>query len=425
MFVDKASVKVKAGDGGSGIVSFRRERFVPKGGPDGGDGGDGGDIVFMADNNVDTLSSFRHHKLLSAEDGAPGRPAKQHGKSGCSLIVKVPPGTIIQCQNELTADLAQAGDQTVVARGGRGGFGNAHFKSSVRQAPRVAEKGGQGEQKELTLELKLIADIGLIGMPNAGKSTLLRRISKARPAVADYPFTTRIPHLGMIKSDSGQLLVADIPGLIEGASVGRGLGHQFLRHIERTSVLIHVIDCCNRDPALAYRIIRSELASYSEALARKPEIVALSKTDQQATGQVKAACRRVNKVATRAAAVVAISAWTGEGIDDLFRLAAQLVSRSIKEVDVRSSGVPTVPVIQLPEDGWQVKYEGGQWHVTGPKIEAFAVRTDFSSPFGRQRLNDIMEKMGIWRELRRRGHRDGEAVRVGQFTWSEADDDQE
>jgi len=285
MLVDHAIIHVRSGKGGNGHVSFRREKFVPKGGPDGGDGGDGGDIILVATPGVDTLLDFagRHH--WSAEDGGPGLPKQKHGADGDDLHVQLPPGTLVYDDKtgKLLCDLAERGTQFVAAAGGKGGFGNEHFKSATNQTPRQSTPGGDAVELTLRLELKLVADVGLIGKPNAGKSTLLSRISKARPKIADYPFTTLEPNLGIAElSDERRLVLADIPGLIEGASQGAGLGTEFLRHIERTSVLVHLVEidpADGSDPAENYRLIRKELADYSKALAKKPQIVAVSKMD--------------------------------------------------------------------------------------------------------------------------------------------------
>jgi GTP-binding protein len=285
MFIDEAQIHVKAGDGGAGSVSFRREKFVPKGGPDGGDGGDGGNVIFVADNGKSTLLDFAGKHHWKAPRGEAGMGKKMYGKSGEDLIVRVPPGTLVFDSEHqiLLADLTQIGKQVLIAKGGKGGRGNWHFKSSTNQAPRYAETGTEGQERSIKLELKLIADIGLVGMPNAGKSTLLRAISAARPKVADYPFTTLEPQLGITELiGDRRMVVADIPGLIEGAQSGAGLGHAFLRHIERTKIIVHLLDLYpsdNSDPAENYRKIRKELEAFSPALAEKREIVAPNKID--------------------------------------------------------------------------------------------------------------------------------------------------
>ena len=285
MFVDEAVIHVKAGDGGNGCVSFRREKFIPKGGPDGGDGGNGGSVIFVADTGKSTLLDFsgRHH--WKAERGEAGMGKKMFGPGGEDLIIKVPPGTLVFDADHaiLLADLDAAGKRVVVARGGKGGRGNWHFKSPTNQAPRYAEPGTEGQERNLRLELRLIADVGLVGMPNAGKSTLLRAVSAARPKVADYPFTTLDPQLGIVELDADRrVVVADIPGLIEGAQHGAGLGHAFLRHIERTKVIVHLLDLFpmdGSDPAENYRTIRRELESFSPTLAQKRELIAANKMD--------------------------------------------------------------------------------------------------------------------------------------------------
>ena len=279
MFVDTAKVYIKAGKGGNGAISFRHEIYIPKGGPDGGDGGKGGDVVFVASKDCDTLIDFRYQPKLIAEDGKAGSGQKSSGKSGKDLIVEVPIGTIVKRDGEIVADLTHDEERAIVAHGGDGGYGNWHFRSSTRQVPKIAELGNPGEAYEAELELKLLADVGLVGFPNAGKSTFLSVVSNATPEIADYPFTTITPNLGVAKVDNHSILIADIPGLIEGASEGKGLGDRFLRHVERTKVLLHLIDVYNDDAGKAYKDIRSELANYSEELASRPELVVLTKTE--------------------------------------------------------------------------------------------------------------------------------------------------
>jgi GTP-binding protein len=281
MFVDKATTTVKAGDGGNGTVSFRHEKFVDKGGPDGGDGGDGGSVIFVASRNENTLANFRFQKELNAKDGETGGKRRRHGKNGNDLVVKVPVGTaIVSMDGEVIADFTVDDQQAVIAKGGRGGFGNAHFVSSRRQTPRIAEKGEKGEMLEAQLELKLIADVGLIGLPNAGKSTLLSVVSNAQPEIADYSFTTLTPNLGVVDVDNKDtILFADIPGLIEGAATGKGLGDEFLRHVERTAVLVHLVDAYQENVAEAYRIIQGELSAYKVDLSSRPQIMVLTKIE--------------------------------------------------------------------------------------------------------------------------------------------------
>ena len=279
MFVDTAKVFIQAGTGGNGCVSFRREIYVDKGGPDGGNGGKGGNVIFEATENLNTLIDFRFKPELKAEHGQNGSKSKRQGKSGDDYIVKVPMGTLVKKDGVVIADLTHNGEQVIIAKGGDGGFGNAHFKSSVRQTPRIAEMGEPGDTFEAALELKLLADVGLVGFPNAGKSTFLSVVSNARPEIADYAFTTLTPNLGVADIDDSSLLIADIPGLIEGASEGKGLGDAFLRHVERTAVLLHLIDAYSNDIAGDYKTIRNELEQYSEELISRPEIIALTKSE--------------------------------------------------------------------------------------------------------------------------------------------------
>lgn len=418
MFVDKVSINVQAGDGGNGAVSFRREKFVEKGGPDGGDGGDGGDIVLRASRNQNTLAAFRYNKLLKAEPGQHGSKRKRHGKKGADLVAKVPVGTVVATnEGEIIADLTDDGQETIVAHGGQGGFGNAHFTSSTRQAPRVAEKGEKGEAEELILELKMIADVGLVGLPNAGKSTLLSVISSARPSIADYPFTTLIPNLGVVDIDkSKSLLFADIPGLIEGASQGKGLGGEFLRHVERTSVLVHLIDSYQDDAAKAYKVIQKELKQHDIDLTKRPQIVVLTKIEGLDSDIVDAQSKALKKVLPRGTKLMAISSKGHIGLDELLREVDQLVGRHKAKQAKKSKASSELPVIRLSADtdlAWHVVKEKDGFVVTGAKIEKFAMRTDFSNPHGVQRLRDIMHKLGISAELERQGIEPGQKITIG------------
>ncbi|MCA9325266.1 GTPase ObgE, partial [Candidatus Saccharibacteria bacterium] len=318
MFVDKVSVEISAGDGGNGAVSFRHEKFVDRGGPDGGDGGNGGNVILIASRNENTLAAFRFHKELVAEPGGAGSKQKKHGRNGKSLEVKVPVGTVVvDVDGEVLADLTEDGGQAVIARGGKGGFGNAHFISSRRQAPKFAEKGEPGQRLTVILELKMIADVGLVGLPNAGKSTLLSRVSNAKPEIADYPFTTLTPNLGVVDVAKSSLLFADIPGLIEGAAEGKGLGHEFLRHIERTAVIIHVVDAYNDDVAKAYAVVKNELREHDKTLAKRPEIIALNKTEGLDDKAVKSLVAKLHKAAPASTPVVAVSAQAGTNLKEL------------------------------------------------------------------------------------------------------------
>ena len=407
-----------AGKGGDGVVSFRREKFVDHGGPDGGDGGHGGDIVLAASPDQNTLAAFRHNKLIKAKNGEAGGRHRRHGKSAPDHVVKVPVGTLVTdvSSGRTLVDLAGDGQQAVVARGGKGGFGNAHFISSTRQAPRVAEKGEPGEAIEATLELKLIADVGLIGLPNAGKSTLLAAVSHAHPKIADYPFTTLEPNLGVVDLDKKtSLVMADIPGLIAGAHQGKGLGDEFLRHIERTSVLVHLIDVYSNNVAAAYRIIIDELKAYRVDLSRRPQIVALTKVEGLDKELVAEQLGLLKKAVPRSAPRLAISSFSREGLKELLTEVNKQIASS-KKASSKRPAKPKLTVIGPPgdTDSWQVKKRGSRFIVTGSKIEQFARRTRFEDEHGRQRLRDIMGKLGISHELRRQGIEDGQVVVIGQ-----------
>ena len=417
-FVDRVQVAMKAGDGGNGAVSFRHEKFVDRGGPDGGDGGDGGDVVLVASRNQNTLAAFRYQKLLKAQNGEPGSKRRKHGKSAPDLEVKVPVGTVATDQDgNVLADLTADGQTAVVARGGKGGFGNAHFVSSTRQAPRVAEKGERGEQLDGVLELKMIADVGIVGLPNAGKSTFLSVVSNARPAIADYPFTTLAPNLGVVDIDGKHsLLVADIPGLIEGASQGKGLGDEFLRHVERTSVLLHLIDVYSDDIAADYKTIMKELADYRVDLSGRPQVVALSKTEGVDINEVDKKLKQLKKIVPRGTSTAAISSSSGQGVQAVLRtLQKQVEKVRSKEAASAQKRKPHLPIIGLRgnEDDWRVVKADQGFVVTGRKIERFARRTHFGQTAGEERLRDIMRKMGIMRELKRQQAEAGQKIIIG------------
>jgi len=409
MFVDTAKVFIHAGDGGNGAVSFRHEIYVDKGGPDGGDGGKGGDIIFEASENVNTLIDFRFKPELKAENGQHGAKRNRRGKSGDDFIVKVPMGTVVRRDGNIIADLTENGERAVIAKGGDGGFGNAHFKSSVRQTPRMAELGEHGETFEAELELKLLADVGLVGFPNAGKSTFLSVVSNARPEIADYAFTTLTPNLGVADIDDTSLLIADIPGLIEGASEGKGLGDAFLRHVERTAVLLHLIDAYSNDVAESYRVIRAELSNYGAELATRPEVIALTKTEGLDQDMIQMQIDQLKEAAGDNAEIFAISSSAHKGITEVLRALRQKVdeTRSI-EAEIEDDD-DELPVIRLSHEqeskAWTVKKdeETGHFIVSGDKIEKFARRTNFDNYEGVNRLRDIMKKMGISHELSRAG----------------------
>ena len=418
MFVDKVEVVVRAGDGGRGAVSFRHEKYIDKGGPDGGDGGRGGDVIFVADPNLNTLLAFRYKQELKAESGEAGAKRNRRGRSGEDLQVKVPVGTQVYRDGLLVTDLTLAGQRSVVARGGDGGFGNAHFKSSTRQAPKVAEVGERGEEYTLTLELKLLADVGLVGLPNAGKSTFLSVVTNAQPEIADYPFTTLTPNLGVADIDDMSLLIADIPGLIEGASEGKGLGDAFLRHVERTAVLLHLVDIYDDDVASAFTTIQQELAAYSPELMKRPLIVALTKAEGLPEDGIEAKKSQIQGVLPEGTALYVISSQAHGGITELLRALSVKVKEARMHADEELVMSEAVPIISLNDsvkrDAWKVSHDGGRFVVTGQKIEKFAARTDFQSEPGRRRLWDIMSKMGIMHELQRQGIQDGDVVAIGR-----------
>jgi GTP-binding protein len=416
MFVDKVSVTITAGDGGNGIVSFRHEKFIDKGGPDGGDGGSGGDVIFVASRNQNTLAAFRYQKLIKAEPGQAGGKRRKRGKSGKDLEVKVPVGTVVtDMKGEVLADLTVDGQQAVVAVGGKGGFGNAHFVSSTRQAPRVAEKGEKGEEINAVLELKMIADVGLVGLPNAGKSTLLATISNARPETANYPFTTLTPNLGVVDIDKQtSILFADIPGLIEGASQGKGLGDEFLRHVERTAVLVHLIDAYQEDIGRAYKTIQSELKAYKVDLSKRPQIVVVNKVEGLDESDIQDRLRQLKKVVPRGTPLLALSAQSKQGIKELLYTVKEVMRIERERRMAERPDTEDLPILRLSgDDGWHVDKTDDGFVVTGQKIERFAARTDFSNTHGVQRLRDILKKMGIMKELLRKGIEPGQPIIVG------------
>ena len=421
MFVDVAKVELHAGKGGDGAVSFRHEIYIPKGGPDGGDGGKGGSIIFRADKDTNTLLDFRYNPILRAEDGKNGAGQRAAGRSGKDLIVEVPIGTVVKKDGEVIADLTVDQEEAVIARGGDGGFGNAHFKSSTRQTPKIAEVGEPGEEFIADLELKLLADVGLVGLPNAGKSTFLSVVSNAKPEIADYPFTTITPNLGVATIDDRDLLIADIPGLIEGASEGKGLGHAFLRHIDRTAALLHLIDVYNDDAGVAYKTIRNELSKYSD-LADRPEVVALTKCeglDSEIIAMQTASILRENPKAK----VFVISSSAHQGIDELLReLLIEKESNTREIVKEKILEKSDLPVIKL-DDGalknvWTVERDGDKFIVKGEKIEKFARKTDLWNYASLNRLRDVMKKMGIRAELTTQGAKEDSIISIAgkEFT---------
>lgn len=414
MFADNVEIEVTAGKGGDGRMGFRHEKYRAKGGPDGGDGGDGGSVIFEVDHNLGTLAHFRNHRTVAADPGQAGGVNRSHGKSGVDVVIKVPIGTLVYEGEVKLFDLTTDGQQTVVAKGGRGGFGNAHFTSSTRQTPRVAELGEPGEEKQLRLELKLVADIGLVGLPNAGKSTLLSVISNARPEIADYAFTTLIPNLGVAEIDDDALVVADIPGLIEGASKGKGLGDEFLRHIERTAVLLHLIDINSANVLADYKTIQKELKQYAADLTTKPQIVVLTKIEAQPEAVVSKLQQKLTKASK--GLVLAISAQAHQGLLELLRAAKTAVveTRAATEAAAKAA-VKVYDLSNVAVEGprWKVERKGKNWLVRGSQIEGFARRTDFASSGALERLRDIMRRQGIAAELEKRGIKPGDTIKIG------------
>ena len=416
MFYDYAKVNVKAGDGGNGIVAWRREKYVAMGGPAGGDGGNGGSIILEADNNLRTLIDFRYKTHYKADRGKHGQGSSMHGSSAEDKILKVPVGTVVRDAEtqQILADLTESGQRVVVAKGGRGGRGNTHFVSSTHRAPTLAENGDAGEERWITLELKLLADVGLVGFPNVGKSTIISHVSAAKPKIADYHFTTITPNLGMVKVDEARSFVmADIPGLIEGAAEGAGLGHRFLRHTERTKVLVHVLDISGsegRNPLEDFAIVNQELERYNPTLIKRPMVIAANKTDipgeEDYLAQLKEALPEYE--------IFPISAATGEGLKPLVYRLMELVEQTELEVE-EVNPTEEVKVTKAVED--EVKFvieqdEFGVFVVSGPEIERQWRRTNFVNEDAVSRFLQIVEAMGVVKALREQGCQDGDTVRI-------------
>jgi len=416
MFLDRVKIWVSAGAGGDGAATFRKEAHVPRGGPDGGDGGRGGTVYLRVDAGQTTLRDFRYKHHFRATSGGRGERSRRHGSAGEDLYLDVPPGTAVYDDDTdaLVADLVMAGQTTIVGRGGRGGLGNTHFKTSTHQAPKHAQKGEPGEERWLRLELRLIADIGLVGLPNAGKSTLLAALTAARPKIADYPFTTLEPNLGVMDlgdEDERRPSIADVPGLIEGASGGAGLGHAFLRHVERTRILVHVVDGADRDPEWNHDVIRDELEAHDPKLLEKPMLVVFNKVDLPAATDAWPAFRKARGKAGQD--VMAVSATTGEGIPALrARLAAILPAADELDAPPEPAGV-VVHRIDAMGDGFVVDREEGAFRVRGKRIERIAAQTNFDVEESAERFQRDLARLGIEAELRRAGVVPGDLVRIG------------
>lgn len=428
MFLDEATIEVRGGTGGRGCVAYRREKYIPMGGPNGGDGGQGGDVIVRADENTDTLSDYASRKKFEAPKGGFGRGWNCAGKDADELILLVPPGTVIteietkddgSVTTEILGDLSRPGDTLLVAKGGRGGYGNAHFKSATRQAPDFAELGEPGEKRVVKLELKLVADVGIIGYPSVGKSTLISVISAARPKIAAYPFTTLVPNLGVVTVNERSYVVCDVPGLIEGASEGKGLGHEFLRHIERCGVLLHVLDV---ERALAggseanaqnliddYHAIRNELTKYSPALAQKRELVILNKTDlvNHETAAIEKALKKA-----KISFFTTISSATRHNVDDLIKKLLPIVieERKQRETDQQTAEAEAstaIPVLRPHLDSHRMgayridKASDGSLKISGKRLQQFTVMTDFGNESAVRRFRDVVERIGLVRAVRK------------------------
>ncbi len=423
MFVDELELTVRGGRGGNGMVSFRREKYVAKGGPDGGDGGNGGSIYLWADPSKHSFLDLRYRRILKAADGGHGQSKNRHGAAGADLLVPVPPGTIVRNENgRVIADLTIAGQKALVAEGGRGGKGNARFASSRRRAPRLAEKGLSGDEKNIFLELKLMAQVGLVGFPNAGKSTLLGRITEARPKIASYPFTTLSPNLGVVKvGDEGSFVVADLPGLIEGAHQGAGLGHQFLRHVERNLLLLFLIDIsptAEPDPADAYRLLQHELEKFSGQLKDYPRIVVANKIDVGGAEEEISRLTDTLKSESESLRLFLISAVTGEGVKDLTRYLYQRVNELQEEKD-KHEPEKVFYIDEDEETPLEINKEDDIFIVSGTAIEKMAAKTDFENEEALKRFQGYCRRFGLEKELRKAGIKEGDSVRIGveEFTY--------
>ncbi|MBV9277649.1 MAG: GTPase ObgE [Candidatus Eremiobacteraeota bacterium] len=417
-FIDEATISVTAGNGGNGIVAWRREKYVPKGGPAGGDGGRGGSIYLEATPELSTLVEFRYKHTFRAESGRDGGAAKRSGRSGEDRTIGVPVGTIVYRidnggSETLIADLNASGERLLVARGGRGGLGNQHFATSARQAPRFAENGEPGEACSLRLELRLLADCGIIGVPNAGKSTLLAAVSSAHPKVADYPFTTLEPQLGVVRvSDDESFVMVDVPGLIEGAHLGAGLGDQFLRHVERTRVLIHLLDGSKTASEVLHdkATIEAELRAWNPKLLDRPIVPVLSKLD------LPSAQETLLELTPQIAGLRGISAATGAGVQDLIYAVAQIIASAPQPEVV----VPQPRIVLAPKEAFHIEKQSGGFVITGERVERLAAMTNFDSDEALVRFEQILAKMGVERKLREMGAVEGDTVRIGavEFTYS-------
>ena len=416
MFIDKARIFVKSGNGGNGAVSFRREKYVPAGGPDGGDGGNGASVIFEVDLGLRTLMDFKYQRKYVAEHGEDGSKKRKAGRNGEDLILKVPPGTIIrdEATGLVIADLKEEGDRAVVAKGGRGGKGNQHFANAVRQAPAFARSGSDGVEKWVVLELKMIADVGLLGFPNVGKSTFLSVVTKAKPKIANYHFTTLTPNLGVVQTKFGESFVlADIPGLIEGAAEGVGLGHDFLRHVERTKVLIHIVDISGlegRDALDDFDKINGELKLYNEKLATRPQVVVANKMDILEDESIFDEFK--NELEGRGYKVFKMSAATRQGVDDVIAYVSELL-REAEEIELVSEEEMFRPELdEVQDEGLQIDIEDGVYVVTGKSLRRIMYSVNFDDMESLQYFQKAMVSQGVFDRLREMGIEDGDTVRI-------------
>lgn len=416
---DRSEIKVRAGDGGSGVVGFRREKFVPYGGPDGGDGGNGGSVIVRADDATDSLRRYRQKKLYHAEKGRDGEGSRKRGREGANLVLLVPPGTIVTAVSDdgsdyLLADLEKAGDGVIIARGGKGGWGNTHYASSTNQAPHIAQRGETGEERTIRLEMRLIADVGIIGYPNAGKSTLLAAASAAKPKVASYPFTTLEPVLGVVEIELESFVMAEIPGLIEGAHRGRGIGHDFLRHVLRTKILIHLVSGSVASPTDDMMHVNEELDLFDPSLARKPQIVAVNKIDlpevKERLGVMK---KELNGAGIKARY---ISAATGQGVPELMaEVLKVLKTQTAKEERVKPPAKVFRP--QPKEARFTVRRIGEEFVVSAPELERIIAGAGATHADIRWQLNYQLNRLGVGKELEKAGVKAGDKIRCGELTW--------
>ncbi len=418
---DQVEIKVKAGSGGNGTVSFRREKFVPFGGPDGGDGGEGGDVIIRADAGVDTLRIFRQKRFYPAGNGRDGEGKKKHGKKGRDLVIPVPVGTVVSDKTQIggdavITDLAEPGQQIVAAKGGMGGLGNSHFASATNQAPRIAQKGEAGEVASLILELRIIADVGIIGYPNTGKSTLLAAASAAKPKIASYPFTTCEPILGAVEMGSRLFVLAEIPGLIDGAHLGRGLGHEFLRHIERTRMLIHLVDGSSASPLENMIKVNTELSLYNSALVQKPQLVAVNKIDLP---EVRSRLAEIKEAFSQAGIKpFFISAATGEGVAELMTDTEKMLAQVIPPKREEGEEPPMKVFRPQPRDkGISVRKEGNIFVVVAPELERIIAGTDTERPEVRQQISRQIARREVRQALEKAGIKTGDKARLGNLEW--------